>query len=95
MSSIKEVYKSKVDYRIMEIANSSPSTEILATVILNSPPSEDIIKQVGDVKVEKTFNFMQTIKVRGKAKDVVSLAEKEFVTYIMLDEILVKNEEWI
>ncbi|MFP3400080.1 hypothetical protein [Acidianus sp.] len=47
------------------------------------------------MKVEKVFNFMQTIKIRGKAKDVLSIANKDFVTYIMLDEIIVKNEEWI
>ncbi|BDC19715.1 hypothetical protein [Acidianus sp. HS-5] len=95
MSEIKEVSRSKIDYRIIEIAQSSPSTEIEATVILNVPPSEDVLNSFENLKIEKVFNFMQTIKIRGKAKDVLSIANKDYVTYIMLDEIIVKNEEWI
>ncbi|MCY0873676.1 MAG: hypothetical protein OWQ50_06390 [Acidianus infernus] len=94
-SEIKEISRSKIDYRIVEIAQSSPSTEVEATVILNVPPSEDVLKSLENVKVERVFNFMQTIKIRGKAKDVLSIASKDFVTYIMLDEIIVKNKEWI
>ncbi len=96
MSNVRELMRSKVDYRIVEIADSSPSTEIKATIVLDVPPSEDIINDVSQsVKVEKVYNFMQTIKVKGKAKDIVKLSEKSFVKYIMLDEIVVKTEEWI
>jgi hypothetical protein len=96
MSNVRELMRSKVDYRIVEISDSSPSTEIKATIVLDVPPSEDIINDISQiVKVEKVYNFMQTIKVKGKAKDVAKLSEKSFVKYIMLDEIVVKTEEWI
>ncbi|AWR97638.1 hypothetical protein DFR86_08815 [Acidianus sulfidivorans JP7] len=95
MSTIKEELKSKIDYRIIEVEQSSPTTEVEATIILNSPPSEEVIKSFSNVQIVKVFNFMNTIKVRGKAKDVVKLSENSFVTYIMLDDIIVKNEEWI
>lgn len=98
LEAIKEkelLMRSKIDYRIVEISKSSPTTEIEATVILNSPPSDDIVKSLSNVKVLKIFSFMNTIKIRGKAKDVVKIAENKFVTYIMLDDIIVKNAEWI
>ncbi|ARM77155.1 hypothetical protein [Acidianus manzaensis] len=95
MSTIKETAKSKIDYRIVEVEQSSPTTEVEATVILNSPPSEDALKSFNEVKILKVFNFMNTVKIRGKAKDVVKLSENPLVTYIMLDDIIVKNEEWI
>lgn len=91
----REALRSKIDYRIVEISQSSPTTEVEATIILKSSPSEDVIRSLSNVKVVKVFNFMNTIKVRGKAKDVLKIAENPFVTYIMLDDIIVKNSEWI
>lgn len=38
---------------------------------------------------------MRTIKIRGKAKDVISIVNKDFIIYIMLDDVIVKGEEWI
>lgn len=91
----KETIKSKIDYRIVEISESSPTTEVEATIILNYPPSEDVLKSLSDLKVVKIFSFMNIVKVKGKAKDVIKIAENHFVTYIMLDDIVVKNTEWI
>jgi hypothetical protein len=31
---------------------------------------------------------MNVIKLRGRAKDIVRLAEEQFVSYIMLDEVI-------
>ncbi|MCI2413806.1 MAG: hypothetical protein MPF33_00915 [Candidatus Aramenus sp.] len=96
MSNVREITRSKVDYRIVQIAENSPSTEVRATVILEVPPSEEVVREISQlVNVEKVFNFMFTVKVRGKAREVVKLSEKPFVKYIMMDEIVVKTEEWI
>ncbi len=96
MSNVREITRLKVDYRIVQIAESSPSTEVRATVILEVPPSEEVIREISQVvTVEKVFNFMLTVKVKGKAKEIVKLSEKPFVKYIMMDEIVVKTEEWI
>jgi hypothetical protein len=40
------------------------------------------------------FPFLSTIKVKGKVRDILSLTEKDYVKYIMLEEILAKIEEF-
>jgi hypothetical protein len=93
--SYNETVRLKVDYRIVEIAQSSPSTEIRAILVTDVPPSEDVVNEIrGTVKVENVFNFMMTIKVKGKAGDVIKLGEKPFIRYIMLDEVVARTQDW-
>ncbi len=92
MISLEDAIRSKVDYRIVEVARSSPSTEVKAIVLTNVPPSEDVVNDVSSsAKVNKVYNFMSVIKIEGKAKDVASLAQKEYVKYIMLEEIVINT----
>jgi len=82
---------SKVDYRIVEVVNASPSTEIKSIVILDRPPSQEMIDEFSSsegVKVERVLSSIMVIKVRGKAKSVVELASKDYVRHVILEEIL-------
>ncbi|QKQ99462.1 hypothetical protein GWK48_02790 [Metallosphaera tengchongensis] len=94
MISYNEALRTKVDYRIVEIAQSSPSTEIKAILVLDTSPSDDVLKEISQVKIENVFSFMLTIKVRGKASDVARLGEKSFIRYIMLDEVISRTQDW-
>lgn len=95
MLSYNETIRLKVDYRIVEIAQSSPSTEIRAILVTDVPPSEDVLNEIrGSVKVESVFNFMMTVKVKGKASEVMRLGEKPFIRYIMLDEVVARTQDW-
>ncbi len=92
MISLEDAIKSKVDYRIVEVSKSSPSTDVKAIVLTKVPPSEEIVKDVSSsLKINKVYNFMSVVKVEGKAKDVVSLAQKDYVKYIMLEEIVINS----
>ena len=47
------------------------------------------------LKIERVFNIMNVVKVRGKAKAIVSLLDKSFVKYIMLEEVIVNTPQLI
>ncbi|MCQ4448935.1 MAG: hypothetical protein NO076_06825, partial [Sulfolobales archaeon] len=58
-------------------------------VMTNVTPDDSVISKVSKYgNVTKVFSFMNVIKVRGRAKDIVRLAEEQFVSYIMLDEVI-------
>ncbi|MCQ4345473.1 MAG: hypothetical protein RXQ70_04795 [Sulfolobaceae archaeon] len=79
----------KVDYRITSYASYPHDVEIIAIVMTNATPDDSIISKVSEYgNVTKVFSFMNVIKVRGRAKDIVRLAEEQFVSYIMLDEVI-------
>ncbi|ABP96008.1 MULTISPECIES: hypothetical protein [Metallosphaera] len=95
MISYNEALRTKVDYRIVEIAQSSPSTEIRAILVLDTSPSEEVLKEISSLaKIDNVFSFMMTVKVKGKASDVARLGEKSFIRYIMLDEVIARTQEW-
>jgi hypothetical protein len=79
----------KVDYRITSYASYPHDVEIIAIVMTNVTPDDSVISKVSKYgNVTKVFSFMNVIKVRGRAKDIVRLAEEQFVSYIMLDEVI-------
>ncbi|MDT7861511.1 MAG: hypothetical protein RRA45_04800 [Saccharolobus sp.] len=97
MLEIKEDLRSKVDYRIVEIAQSSPTTEIKAIIVTSVPPSSEVVNnlQQFSLKVERIFSIMNVIKVRGKAKNIIAILDKPFIRYIMLEEVIVNTPELI
>ncbi|AKA73624.1 hypothetical protein SULI_06600 [Saccharolobus solfataricus] len=97
MLEISEDLKAKLDYRIFEIVQNSPTTEIRAIIITSLPPSSEILNEVQkeSLKIERVFNIMNVIKVRGKAKTIASLLDKSFVKYIMLEEVIVNTPQLI
>lgn len=67
MISYNEALRTKVDYRIVEIVQSSPSTEIRAILVLDTSPSEDVLKEISSLAtIDNVFSFMMTVKVRGR-----------------------------
>ncbi|AWS00665.1 hypothetical protein [Metallosphaera hakonensis] len=95
MISYNEALRTKVDYRIVEIVQSSPSTEIRAILVLDTSPSEDVLKEISSLAtIDNVFSFMMTVKVRGKAVNIARLGEKSFIRYIMLDEVIARTQEW-
>jgi TolB-like protein len=94
-TTIEERIASKVDYRLIEINNISPSAEVQAIIITSRPPSSDVVEDVKRVvHIIAVFPFLSTIKVKGKVRDILSLTEKDYVKYIVLEEILAKIEEF-
>ncbi|BCU69458.1 hypothetical protein [Stygiolobus caldivivus] len=94
-TTIEEKLANKIDYRLIEINNISSSAEVQAIIITSKQPSSDVVEDVKKVgHVVAVFPFLSTIKVKGKVKDILSLAEKDYVKYIMLEEILAKIEEF-
>ncbi|MEM3352060.1 MAG: hypothetical protein QW799_04500 [Saccharolobus sp.] len=95
MLEIKEDLRVKLDYRILEIVQNSPSTEIKAIVITSVPPSTEVINEIqkAALKVERVFSIMNVVKVRGKAKNIISILDKPFVKYIMLEEVIINTPE--
>ncbi|AOL16067.1 hypothetical protein BFU36_04270 [Sulfolobus sp. A20] len=95
MLEIKEDLRSKLDYRIIEIAQSSPNTEIKAIIVTSVPPSSEIVSNIqqSSLKIERVFNIMNVVKVRGKVKTILPIVEKPFVKYIMLEEVIVSTPE--
>ena len=92
---IEEKLAQKLDYRLIEINNISPSAEVQVIVITNKPPSAEVVEDVKKVgQVIAVFPFLSVVKVKGKVKDIISLAEKDYVKYIMLEEIIAKIEEF-
>lgn len=84
----------KLDYRILEINNISRSADVSCIIITNRPPASEIIEDIKKtVNVLSVFSFLSTIKAKGKVKDFIELANKDYVKFIMLDEVLVKLEE--
>ncbi|QIW25064.1 hypothetical protein EWF20_13595 [Sulfolobus sp. S-194] len=95
MSINEESLLNKIDYRIIEIKNISPSAEVRAIVITNKQPSNEIVNDISTIaKVELVMPFLSTVKVKAKAKDLLTLAEKDYVKFIMLEEVLAKLEEF-
>ncbi|BFI76192.1 hypothetical protein [Sulfurisphaera ohwakuensis] len=95
MSINEERLLNKIDYRIIEIKNISPSAEVRAIVITNKQPSTEIVNDISTIaKVELIMPFLSTVKVKAKAKDLLTLAEKDYVKFIMLEEVLAKLEEF-
>ncbi|BFH72678.1 hypothetical protein SJAV_06220 [Sulfurisphaera javensis] len=95
MSINEERLLNKIDYRIIEVKNISPSAEVRAIVITEKQPSSEIVNDMSSlVKVELVMPFLSTVKVKAKAKDLITLAEKDYVKYIMLEEVLAKLEEF-
>ncbi|GAA5418181.1 hypothetical protein [Sulfurisphaera tokodaii] len=95
MSINEEKLLNKIDYRIIEIKNISPSAEVRAIVITNKQPSTEIVNDISTIaKVELVMPFLSTVKVKAKAKDLLTLAEKDYVKFIMLEEVLAKLEEF-
>jgi hypothetical protein len=45
-TTIEERIANKVDYRLIEINNISPSAEVQAIVITSRPPSSDVVEDV-------------------------------------------------
>ena len=85
----------KIDYRIVEIKNVSPSAEVRALVITQRQPSSDIVGDISNfAKVELVMPFLSTIKVKAKVKDLLTLAGKDYVKFIMLEEVLARPEEF-
>ncbi|AAY79610.1 hypothetical protein [Sulfolobus acidocaldarius] len=94
MSSTEEKVLEKLDYRILEINNISRSADVSCIIITNRPPASEIIEDIKKtVNVLSVFSFLSTIKAKGKVKDFIELANKDYVKFIMLDEVLVKLEE--
>ncbi|AHC50701.1 hypothetical protein SUSAZ_00965 [Sulfolobus acidocaldarius SUSAZ] len=94
MSSTEEKVLEKLDYRILEINNISRSADVSCIIITNRPPASEIIEDIKKtVSVLSVFSFLSTIKAKGKVKDFIELANKDYVKFIMLDEVLVKLEE--
>jgi len=95
MSINEEKLLHKIDYRIVEINNISPSAEVRALVITQKQPSSEIVNDISTLaKVELVMPFLSTVKVKAKAKDLLALAEKDYVKFIMLEEVLAKLEEF-
>jgi len=95
LSINEEKLLNKIDYRIIEIKNISPSAEVRAIVITNKQPSTEIVNDISTIaKVELVMPFLSTVKVKAKAKDLLTLAEKDYVKFIMLEEVLAKLEEF-
>lgn len=95
MSINEEKLLNKIDYRIIEIKNISPSAEVRALVITEKQPSSEIVNDISSiVKVELVMPFLSTVKVKAKVKDLLTLVEKDYVKYIMLEEVLAKLEEF-
>ena len=95
MSINEEKLLNKIDYRIVEINNISPSAEVRALVITQKQPSSEIVNDISTLaKVELVMPFLSTVKVKAKAKDLLMLAEKDYVKFIMLEEVLAKLEEF-
>ncbi|WP_338600121.1 hypothetical protein V6M85_11345 [Sulfolobus tengchongensis] len=97
MLEISEDLRVKLDYRIFEIVQNSPATEIKAIIVTSLPPSSEVINEIqkASLKVDRVFSIMNVVKVRGKAKNVISLLDKPFVKYIMLEEVIVNAPELI
>jgi len=95
LSINEEKLLNKIDYRIVEINNISPSAEVRALVITQKQPSSEIVNDISTLaKVELVMPFLSTVKVKAKAKDLLTLAEKDYVKFIMLEEVLAKLEEF-
>jgi len=95
LSINEEKLLNKIDYRIVEINTISPSAEVRALVITQKQPSSEIVNDISTLaKVELVMPFLSTIKVKAKAKDLLTLAEKDYVKFIMLEEVLAKLEEF-
>ncbi|MGC9105206.1 MAG: hypothetical protein ACP5HQ_02105 [Thermoprotei archaeon] len=91
MSSVYELkgLSDKVDYRILTYASYPHDVEVVAIVLTQSRPDDEVIEKLGKYgKVVKVFGFLNVVKVRGSAKNVVKIAEEPFVSYIMLDEVI-------
>ncbi|BBD71866.1 hypothetical protein HS1genome_0255 [Sulfodiicoccus acidiphilus] len=87
--------KRKVDYRILEVQQASPETEIRVIIVTNVPPSEPILAELtsAHLKVVKVFPDFYSVKVEGRAKHVMAVSSRDFVKYLILDEILVRGAE--
>ncbi|MBP1357471.1 MAG: hypothetical protein JZD40_03165 [Sulfolobus sp.] len=95
MSINEEKLSNKIDYRIIEVNNISPSAEVRALVITQGQPSSDIVSDISSLaKIEMVIPFLSTVKVKAKAKDLLALASKEYVKFIMLEEVLGRIEEF-
>jgi len=95
LSINEERLLNKIDYRIVEINNISPSAEVIALVVTEKQPSSEIVNDISSMaKVELVMPFLSTVKVKAKVKDLLKLAEKDYVKFIMLEEVLAKLEEF-
>ena len=95
MSINEEKLLNKIDYRIVEIKNISPSVEVRALIITQKQPSIEIVNDISSLaKVEIVMPFLSTVKVKAKVKDLLTLAEKDYIKFIMLEEVLAKSEEF-
>jgi len=85
----------KIDYRIMEVQQASPETEVRVIVVTNVLPTQPILAELtsAHLKIIKVFQDFYSIKVEGKAKHVTSILSKDFVKYLILDEIIVRGAE--
>ncbi|BCU67171.1 hypothetical protein HS7_06080 [Sulfolobales archaeon HS-7] len=86
----------KLDYRIIEIINASPATEIKVIIVLNRIPSPDIVNDISamsGVSVVKVIPDINVIKAKGKARLFYEVASKNYVSHIILEEILSKERE--
>lgn len=84
----------KVDYRIIELSNASPTTNIRAFVVVSTKITKELLDKVYsyNIKVLKVYDFLFTIRIEGTAKTVVKLSELPEVKNILLDEILTPSE---
>ena len=69
----------KVDYRIIELSRYPRDISIKALVITDGK----LVNSHG-IEVEKSYPFLNTVKVRGPAKALVELAKDRNVKYIAL-----------
>jgi hypothetical protein len=91
MSSVYELknLSDKVDYRILTYASYPHDVEVVAIVLTQSKPDDEIVERLSKYgKVVKVFGFLNVVKVRGSAKNIARIAEDPFVSYIMLDEVI-------
>ena len=81
----------KVDYRISVYASYPVSVDVYALIVAKKVDNKVLEELSKYGKIKKAFPFLNAVKVIGDAKDLVKLAEKDYIEYVSLIEVLNKE----
>ena len=81
----------KVDYRISVYATYPVSVDVYALIVTKKVDNRVLEELSRYGKIKKAFPFLNAVKVVGDAKDLMKLAEKDYVEYVSLIEVLNKE----
>ena len=86
-----EDLEEKVDYRISMYASYPVPVDVYALIVTKKVDNRVLEELSRYGKIKKAFPFLNAVKVIGDAKDLMKLAEKDYVEFVSLIEVLNKE----